>query len=130
MNKTGNKKSYSYEDLVVWQKSIALTKDIYTITASFPDTERYGLISQIRRAAVSIPSNIAEGQRRNTKKDFVHFLHIAYGSAAELKTEMIIAHELGYIDSARASRVKESIEEIERMLNTFINTLKRREAAH
>ncbi|MBC8465253.1 MAG: four helix bundle protein [Parcubacteria group bacterium] len=130
MEEHPDKKSRSYEDLIVWQKSIALTKDIYTITSSFRDTERYGLISQMRRAAIFISSNIAEGQRRNTKKDFVYFLHIAYGSAAELKTEMIIAHTLDYVDSERVSHMKELIEEIERILNTFISTLKRREASH
>jgi four helix bundle protein len=130
MEKHPDTRSRSYEDLIVWQKSISLTKDIYTITSSFPNTEQYGLVSQMRRAAVSIPSNIAEGQRRGTKKDFAQFLHIAYGSAAELKTETIIAHELGYIDSSHSSNIQHLIEEIERMLNTFITTLKRREAEH
>lgn len=84
----------SFKQLVVWQKSIALVKHIYQITNQFPREELYGLVSQMRRAAVAIPSNIAEGKKRKTKKDFVQFLRIADGSAAELETQIIISKEL------------------------------------
>ena len=87
----------SYKDLVVWQKAIDLTIDIYSLTKSFPKEEMYGLVSQIRRSAVSIPSNIAEGQARKYHQQFSHFLSIAQGSLAELETQVIIAMKLGYI---------------------------------
>ena len=84
-------KSRSYRDLDVWNRSIALVKDLYEATSRFPRAENLGLVQQIRRAAVSIPSNIAEGQFRNSTKDFKQFLSIALGSAAELETQLIIA---------------------------------------
>ena len=87
----------SYKDLVVWQKAIDLTIDIYSLTKSFPKEEMYGLVSQIRRSAVSIPSNIAEGQARKYHQQFSHFLSSAQGSLAELETQIIIAMKLGYI---------------------------------
>lgn len=83
-----------YKDLAVWQKSINFTVEIYKLTQTFPKEELYGLTSQIRRAAVSIPSNIAEGNERNSHKEFNQFLHIALGSAAELDTQLLIAKEL------------------------------------
>lgn len=86
----------SYEDLLVWQKGITLVKQIYRITEHFPENEKFGLFSQMRRASVSIPSNIAEGQARRTTPDFVKFISIAEGSLAELHTQVIIAFELGY----------------------------------
>lgn len=81
----------TYKDLIVWQKSIELVKEIYLLTEDFPKEEIYGLTSQIRRCAVSIPSNIAEGKMRTTNKEFSHFLSIAYGSGAELETQLILA---------------------------------------
>ena len=87
----------SYKDLVVWQKAIDLTIEIYSLTNRFPKEEMYGLVSQIRRSAVSIPSNIAEGQARKYHQQFSHFLSIAQGSLAELETQIIIAMKLGYI---------------------------------
>lgn len=87
----------SYKDLVVWQKAIDLTIEIYSLTNLFPKEEMYGLVSQIRRSAVSIPSNIAEGQARKYHQQFSHFLSIAQGSLAELETHIIIAMKLGYI---------------------------------
>ena len=83
-----------YKDLAVWQKSINFTVEIYKLTQTFPKDELYGLTSQIRKAAVSIPSNIAEGNERNSHKEFNQFLHIALGSAAELGTQLLIAKEL------------------------------------
>lgn len=89
----------THKDLDVWQDSIGLYKDIYLLTKSFPSEELYGLTSQIRRSAVSIPSNIAEGSARNHNKEFVQFLYISLGSLAELETQLIIAQEIGYIKS-------------------------------
>ena len=84
----------SYRELIVWQKSIELVVAVYNLTAKFPKEEAYGLTSQMRRSAVSIPSNIAEGRSRGTKKDFTQFLRISYGSGAELETQIIIAKKL------------------------------------
>ncbi len=87
----------SHKDLKIWQNSILFVKDIYSITSSFPAEERFGLTNQMRRAAVSIPSNIAEGAGRNGKKEWVRFLHIALGSISELETQLEIARVLGFI---------------------------------
>ncbi|MEA2032271.1 MAG: four helix bundle protein [Euryarchaeota archaeon] len=87
----------NFKELKVWQKGIELVAMVYKITASFPGEEKYGLSAQMRRAAVSIPSNIAEGHLRKTAKDFRQFLSIARGSCAELETQIIIAHKLGFI---------------------------------
>jgi four helix bundle protein len=89
-------KAGNYKDLLVWQKGIALVKLIYQITQTFPAEEKFGLVSQMRRAAVSIPSNIAEGQARHSTGEFVQFLSHAEGSVAELETQLIIAVELGF----------------------------------
>jgi four helix bundle protein len=90
-----------YKELIVWQKAMTLVQEVYRITNSFPKEEVFGLTSQIRRAAVSIPSNIAEGRSRRTRKDFGQFLAIAYGSAAELETQLLIAKSLNYGDQSR-----------------------------
>jgi len=88
-------KVQGYKDLLVWQKGIQLAKEIYRITQTFPSAEKFGLVSQMRRAAVSIPSNIAEGQARHTTKEFVQFVSHAEGSLAEMDTQLILALELG-----------------------------------
>ena len=118
------KKSKSYRDLVVWQKSIALVTETYRITETFPRQEAYGLISQMQRSAISIPSNIAEGSSRHTKKDFMQFLHIALGSATELETQIIIARNLGYIHEQKYEQSAQSLSEICRMLHGLINKLR------
>ncbi len=87
----------SFRDLEIWKRGIELVKTIYDISASFPHSEIYGLTSQIRRAAISIPSNIAEGQIRRHRSEFKQFLHISLGSLAELETQLIISSELGYV---------------------------------
>jgi four helix bundle protein len=112
-------KPQSYRDLVVWQKSIALVKQLYHLTAKFPGEEKFGLISQIRRAAVSVPSNIAEGQARNTTGEFIQFISHAEGSAAELDTQLYLSVELGFIKPADAAPVLALIDEIRRMLNSL-----------
>jgi len=115
---------YSYKDLIVWQKSLALSKEIYRVTGLFPKEEMYGLVSQMRRCAVSIPSNIAEGRSRGTRKDFAQFLRIAYGSGAELETQLEIAGQLEFIDKKDLNILKGVIDEIMRMLNVMIKKLK------
>ncbi len=104
------------KELKVWQKSYHLCLEIYKITARFPKEERFGLISQIRRAAVSVPSNIAEGYGRNTTADYIRSLYIAYGSNCELETQILLSGDLGYIESAVLKGIKDEIEEVERML--------------
>ncbi len=111
----------SYQDLKVWQKSVDLGLVIYRLTEKFPVTERYGLTSQMRRSAVSIPSNIAEGRYRNTQKEFVNFLHISFGSGAELETQLLFAHRLGYITASDYATTNESLTEIMKMLNALIS---------
>ena len=111
----------SFKQLTVWQRSIELVKEIYFVTGKFPREELYGLVSQMRRSAVSIPSNIAEGEKRKTKKDFVQFLRIADGSAAELEMQTIISKDLYLkIDFSKAQSL---LEEVQKMLITMINRL-------
>ena len=111
------KKTQNYKDLVVWQKGVALAKATYQLTSRFPAEEKFGLVSQMRRAAVSIPSNIAEGQARHTTGEFVQFISHAEGSVAELETQLILSLELAFAkaDDAKASFVL--LDEIRRMLN-------------
>jgi four helix bundle protein len=108
--------SRSYKDLVVWQKSIALCKLVYVTCESFPKSELYGLASQMKRAAVSVASNIAEGQARQHLGEVRQFLAMANGSLAELDTQRIIAEDLGLIDHARSSELDNAITEIRKML--------------
>lgn len=109
----------SYKDLVVWQKGIALAKLVYRITQRFPSAERFGLVDQMRRASVSIPSNIAEGQARRTTGEFIQFISHAEGSLAELDTQLILAIELRYCSNADAAPSLDLIEEERRMLNAL-----------
>lgn len=101
-----------FRNLEVWQLSIALTKKIYLITAEFPEHELYTLTSQMRRASLSVPSNIAEGSRRKSSQEFIRFLNIALGSLAELETQIVIAYELGYIREGMAEKVTEDTDQI------------------
>jgi four helix bundle protein len=110
-------KAQSYRDLLVWQKGIALAKMIYKLTAEFPSEEKFGLISQMRRASVSVPSNIAEGQARHTTGEFVLFISHAEGSLAELDTQLTLATELNFLITAQAKPCADSISELRRMLN-------------
>jgi four helix bundle protein len=115
-----------YRDLLVWQKGMALVKRIYQLTASFPDTEKFGLTSQMRRAAVSIPSNIAEGQARKSTGEFVQFISNAEGSAAELDTQLQLSVDLGILGPAHAARAFEAVSEIKRMPNGLRRALLKR----
>ena len=110
------RKSRSYRDLEVWKLSLSLVEDIYKATATFPASENYGLSQQIRRAAVSIPSNIAEGQFRNSSKEFRQFLAIALGSSAELETQLIIANKVNYLSTEELSGLLNKLEIIMKML--------------
>jgi len=109
-----------FENLIVWQKSIDFVELIYKITSKFPKDELYTLTSQIRRYAISIPSNIAEGKGRNGVKEFINFLHIALGSLYELKSQVFIAKRLSYITSKEYNLLDEKIYEIEKMINSLI----------
>ena len=107
----------SYRDLLVWQLGTKIALAIYRQTTSFPREELYGLTSQLRRAAVSIPSNIAEGQGRRSPREFVNFLSIAYGSVREVETQVEIARRLGYLASEDASRLVDQMDEVGRLIN-------------
>ncbi len=113
----------SYRDLLVWQKSIELVVLIYQITDKFPKNEQYGLVSQMRRAAVSISSNIAEGRYRGTRKDFRQFLIIAFGSGAELETQMLIAKKLSFVLDSECAEIESLLNQVMRMLNSLISKL-------
>src|SRR3989344_7699630 len=110
----------SYKELTVWQRSIELVVAIYEVTEKFPREEIYGITSQIRRSAVSIPSNIAEGRYRGTKKDYLHFLKIAYGSGAELETQLEISKRLSKTSLLNYNKVESLLDETMRMLNVMI----------
>jgi four helix bundle protein len=112
----------SYRDLIVWQKAMDLTKQVYQLTKSFPRDEIYGLTSQIRRCSVSIPSNIAEGRGRNSNKEFIRFLYISLGSLYELQTQLELALAFQYISNV--DEVNNASIEIEKMLNALINSKK------
>ena len=110
-----------YEDLIIWQESMKLVEDIYELTSNFSDNKEYNLTSQIRRSAISIPSNIVEGKGRNSDKEFKQFLYIARGSLYELRTQLEIARRVKYINSNK--EIKNKIIAIESMINTFIKGL-------
>ena len=113
----------SYQDLIVWQKSIELVIELYGLTEKFPNEEIYGLTSQMRRAAVSIPSNIAEGRLRGTRKDFRHFLLNSFGSGGELETQLIIAQRLPKTKNLDYTGAVALLGEVMRMLNSMIGKL-------
>jgi four helix bundle protein len=114
-------KIMSFKDLIVWKKSLALVKEIYFATSKMPQSEMYGLVSQMRRSAVSIPSNISEGYQRKNRKEYLYFLHISRGSAAELETQMLICKEIyPKIDFTRAENL---LVEIQKMLHAIISKL-------
>jgi four helix bundle protein len=114
----------SYRDLVVWQKAMDLTIEVYNLTAKYPKTELYTLVSHTRKSAISIPSNIAEGRSRGSRKDFIKFLIIAFGSSAELETQLEIAQRLKFILADDSKQAKNLLEEVMKMLNKAIKTLK------
>ena len=113
--------SEHYRDLIAWQKAKRLALDVYRCTRKFPRDEIYGLTSQMRRAAVSVPSNIAEGKGRYSQKELVHFLYLARGSLLELETQLSIARDLDYIDLLAFKTLESETEELGRILNGLIN---------
>ena len=113
----------SYKDLIVWQKSIVLVTNVYRCTKAFPKDELYGLTSQLRRAAVSVPCNIAEGQGRLSTGEFRQFLGHARGSLHEMQTQLVIAENLGCLVKTDKDRLTEASAEVDRMLNKLISSL-------
>ena len=113
----------NYKELKVWEKAYKLCLDIYTVTKRFPKEEIYGLTSQIRRSAVSIPSNIAEGYGRKTTSEYVRFLYIAYGSVCELETQTMISGDLDYMKKEKLQELREALGDVERMLKAMIKSL-------
>ena len=110
-----------YKDLLVWQKAMELVTELYRLVKLLPKEETYALSDQMRRAAVSIPANIAEGYNRNTDKELLQFLYIARGSGAELETQILIARNLGYLSSEDSEKTMELCLETRKMLNAFIS---------
>jgi len=111
----------THKDLDVWKEAMTLVKEVYKLTANFPKEEAYGLVSQIRRAAVSIPSNIAEGAARNSNKEFIQSLYVSLGSLAELETQLLLSRELGFL---RNDQISGGIERIRKMLLGLIKHVK------
>ena len=126
MDKKVAGKIKSFKDLLIWQKGIQLVEDIYNVSKMFPKEEIYGLQSQLRRSAVSIPSNIAEGFARFHNKEYRQFLYIALGSCAELTTQIIIASRLGYIKERKTNALLSEIEKISKMTMSLIKKLRTR----
>lgn len=116
-DKQANRKAEGYRDLVVWQKGLALAKEIYLLTKQLPADERFGFVSQMRRAAVSVPSNIAEGQARHTTGEFIQFISHAEGSGAELDTQLTLCQDLGLLTQKEITAAAELLEDLRRMLN-------------
>jgi len=119
----------NYKELKVWQKTYSLCLDIYRFSREFPKEEKFGLTSQARRAAVSIPSNIAEGYGRKSTADYVRMLYIAYGSLCELETQIMLAGDLGYFKDRRFAHLSENLREVERVLKALIRSLKNNPSA-
>jgi four helix bundle protein len=119
MSEASLKSTQNFKDLLVWQKGMALVKMMYQITQRFPDGERFGLVAQMRRAAVSIPSNIAEGQARHSTGEFIQFISHAEGSLAELETQLRLSMELGFCQEKAIPETMALMEELRRMLNAL-----------
>ena len=114
----------TYKDLTVWQKSMTLVRRIYEITARYPEEERFGLVSQMRRCSVSIPSNIAEGYGRETERELSHFLFISLGSSNELETQLILSHSFQYVGEQDYLEIVDLNTEINKMLSSLIYKLR------
>lgn len=112
-----------FRQLQIWQRSHKLTLELYRVTGTFPKHELYALVSQMRRSASSVPTNIAEGSGRETEADFARFLQIAMGSGSELEYQLILANDLGYLTDADFHRLSSELVEIKRMLNAFLQRL-------
>ena len=119
-----------FKQLKVWEKAHILTVQVYKITKSFPSDERFGLTGQLRRAATSVPTNIAEGCGRDTERDFARFLSIAAGSASEVEYQLLLACDLGYIESESFKDLTQQVNEVKMMLNAFIKKLTANISSH
>ena len=117
----------THKDLNVWKKAMDLAAQVYSLTAKFPKEELYGLTLQIRRSAVSIPSNIAEGAARHSRKEFIQFLHIASGSVAELETQLLLAIQIGLLSG---DHIISHVEEVRRLLLGLLRSLKKKPITH
>jgi len=117
--------TFSFERLEVWNKSRFLTKEVYKLTGNFPDSEKFGLINQLRRAVISISSNIAEGSSRRTKKDQGHFYNLAFSSLMETLNQLIISNDLEYLDSELLAGLRKDIHVISLMLNNLCNSVQK-----
>jgi four helix bundle protein len=113
-----------FKDLVVWRKAMEMVTEVYKLTDSFPKREVYSLTDQMRRAAVSVPSNIAEGQAHHNNREFVHFLRHSSGSLAELETQLHIAERLGYADATSIEQILQRVNEVGRILNGLIGSIR------
>lgn len=118
----------TYKDLDVWKKARSLVKEVYLMTRNFPKDEMYGLMSQMRRCAVSIPSNIAEGYGRQFKKETIQFLHIARGSLFEMETQLFIASDLSYIDEECLEKLLMQLDDCKKLLNGLIKYFENKES--
>ncbi|MGI9649904.1 four helix bundle protein [Chryseobacterium sp. RLHN22] len=116
---------HNFEKLLFWQKSIQLAKEVYVICADLPKDEKFGLISQIKRSVISIPSNIAEGAGRNNDREFYHFLGIANASSFELQTQLILTRELNLLDVEKVNSLISNLNEIQKMIYSFKSNLKK-----
>ena len=114
----------TFKDLIAWQKSYELCRNVYLVSKEFPRSELFGLTSQMKRSALSIPSNIAEGYTRPSTNDYLRFLYIAYSSLAELETQLILATDLNYLPKDKSSEIKQSQMEVQRILLGLIKSLK------
>lgn len=119
----------AHKKLEIWRKAVDLVVAVYQTTSRFPAEERFGLTAQLQRAAISVPSNIAEGAARGSNRSFVNSLHIARGSPSELDTQLIIAHRLGYLNEQEAAQLGLLLAEVDRMLNGLIASVRRKAAA-
>jgi len=126
LKKITDKKMTTHKDLIVWQKGIELVKNIYLITDSFPKSEQFGLVAQMRRSVISIPSNIAEGFGRNSDNELIHFLYVALGSSSELETQIIISVELDFLANEKSTACLSLLNEIIRMITSLIKSIKTR----
>ena len=122
-------KRRDYRDLVLWQRAIELAAEVHRATLKLPKHEMFGMAAQLRRAAVSVPSNIAEGSGRRTTREFIAFLHIARGSLSELKTQLVLARTVGYLGDTDLSNADLLSDEVGRLLNAVIRGLRRRQMA-
>lgn len=123
-SRLGTLEMETHKDLRVWQQSIEMVTSIYLMTKSFPKEELFGLVSQLRRAAVSVPSNIAEGYARGTDKEKLHFLRISSGSMSEVETQLILSRNLEYIDQEKYNEVSNSLTSVWKQLNSLISSIK------